>query len=155
MEQKIIIGVVAVLVVAAVGVFIFAPKQTTNGTTIPAGTYTALAQCIKDSGATFYGAFWCPHCNNQKKMFGDASDLLPYVECSTPDQKSQLPVCKEAGVTGYPTWEFPDKTRQTGEVPLAVLAEKTGCALPTGTEKTVDLGVNVEGNATIVEVPLE
>lgn len=131
MEQKIIMGVVVVLVLGAVGTFFLAPQQTSNGTTVPPGTYTEFAQCIKDSGAIFYGAFWCPHCNNQKRMFGDAADLLPYVECSTPDQKSQLPVCKDAGVTVYPTWEFGDKTRQTGEVPLAVLAEKTGCLLPT------------------------
>lgn len=155
MEQKIIIGIVAVLVVAAVGVFMFTPQQTTNGTRIPAGTYTVLAQCIKDSGSTFYGAFWCPHCNAQKKLFGDASDLLPYVECSTPDQKSQLPVCKDAGVTGYPTWEFPDKSRKTGQIPLAELAEKTGCTLPSGVVQEVEVGVNVEGNATIVEFPVE
>lgn len=153
MEQKIIIGTVVVLVVAAVGIFMFAPQSQTNGTNVPPGTYTEFAQCLKDSGSIFYGAFWCPHCNAQKRMFGDASDLLPYVECSTPDQKSQLAICKDAGVTGYPTWEFPDKTRQTGEVPLAVLAEKTGCLLPASTN--VDVGVDVEGDATIVEVPLE
>lgn len=153
MEQKIIIGVVGVLIVGAVGVFMFAPPATPQTNTIPAGTYTALAQCIKDSGATFYGAFWCPHCAAQKKLFGDAVKLLPYVECSTADGKSQLAVCKDAGVSTYPTWEFKDKTRLSGEVPLATLAQKTGCVLPAGSP--VEVGVNVEGNATIVEVPVE
>lgn len=152
MEQKIIIGVVAVLIIGAVGSFFFLPQQAGNGSTVPAGTYTALAQCIADSGATFYGAYWCPHCNNQKKMFGDAADLLPYVECSTADGKGQLAVCKDAGVTGYPTWEFPDRSRQAGEVPLATLAAKTGCTLPEG---SVQVGVDVTGDATIVEVPVE
>ena len=130
MEQKIVIGVVGLLIIGAIGIFAFAPQSAVNGTDIPAGKYTAFAQCIADTDTTFYGAFWCPHCNAQKAMFGDAKDLLPYVECSTLDGKGQLPVCKDAGVSGYPTWEFPDKTRMTGEIQLAVLAEKTGCVLP-------------------------
>lgn len=96
----------------------------------PKGKYDAFAQCIKASGATFYGAFWCPHCQNQKAMFGDSVKFLPYVECSTPDGTAQLQVCKDASVTGYPTWVFKDGSRLTGEVQLATLAQKTGCALP-------------------------
>ncbi len=91
-----------------------------------------FAACLKDEGAIFYGTFWCPHCQNQKKMFGSAAKLLPYVECSTPDGKGQLPVCAEAGIEGYPTWVFADGSRLSGEVPLSTLAEKTGCVLPAG-----------------------
>mgnify|MGYP003393073661 FL=1 len=100
---------------------------------IPAkpGKLDAFATCIKDSGATFFGAFWCPHCQNQKAMFGSSAKLLPYKECSTPDGKGQLPVCTDAGVTGYPTWEFADGSREGGEVSLERLAEKTSCTLPT------------------------
>ncbi len=94
------------------------------------GKLDAFASCIKDSGATFYGAFWCPHCQNQKAMFGNSARLLPYVECSAPDAQSQLPLCTQKGVQGYPTWEFKDGSRQTGEVPLETLAQKTGCVLP-------------------------
>lgn len=152
MEQKIILGVVGVLVVAAIGIFMIAPQGATQTSTIPPGTYTELAQCIKDSGATFFGAFWCPHCNDQKKLFGDAVPLLPYVECSTVDGKGQLPVCIDAGISSYPTWEFADKSRQSGELPLAVLAEKTGCTLPGA---PFEASVDVTGDATIVEVPVE
>ena len=94
------------------------------------GKLDTFASCIKDSGATFYGAFWCPHCQNQKAMFGASAKLLPYVECSTPDGNSQLPICTDAGVTGYPTWEFADGTRESGEVSLDKLSEKTSCVLP-------------------------
>ena len=94
------------------------------------GKFDAFASCLKDSGATFYGAFWCPHCENQKAMFGNSARLLPYVECSTPDARSQLSYCTQKGVGGYPTWEFNDGSRETGEVPLSKLAEKTGCELP-------------------------
>ena len=91
------------------------------------GAHDALAQCITDSGAKFYGAFWCSHCQAQKRAFGKSADLLPYVECSTPDTQGQQDICKEANVTSYPTWIFANGERVTGEVPLATLAERTGC----------------------------
>ncbi len=89
-----------------------------------------FAQCLKDKGAIFYGAFWCPHCIDQKKMFGTAKRLLPYVECSTPNGNSQTPVCMEKKITGYPTWRFADGTEESGTLLLTRLAEKTGCILP-------------------------
>lgn len=88
---------------------------------------TELAQCIADSGATFYGAFWCPHCADQKDKFGAAAKQLPYVECSTPDGQGQTQECNEAGVTTYPTWEFADGSRLEGVLSLTRLAEKTEC----------------------------
>ena len=94
------------------------------------GEYDAFAQCIKDSGATYYGAFWCPNCKNQEALFGRSAKLLPRIECSTPDGKGQLPVCQEAGIQGYPTWDLPDGSRQTGTLSLERLSELTSCALP-------------------------
>lgn len=90
----------------------------------------SFAQCMTDSGAVFYGAFWCPHCQNTKKLLGNAMKYINYVECSAPDGKTQLPVCAEKGVQGYPTWIFGDGTRETGELSLETLAQKTGCVLP-------------------------
>ena len=95
-----------------------------------AGAYDEFAQCIADTGATYYGAFWCPNCQNQEAMFGRSARLLPRIECSTPDGKGQLPICTEAGVTGYPTWEFADGTRQSGTLSMEILSGATGCALP-------------------------
>lgn len=93
------------------------------------GEYDAFAQCLNDEGAVFYGAFWCPHCQNQKAMFGKSERHLNYVECSTADGSGQLAVCRDKGVESYPTWEFADGSRLTGEIPLETLAEKTGCEL--------------------------
>lgn len=92
--------------------------------------YDGFAVCLKEKGAVFYGTFWCPHCQNQKKLFGSSQKLLPYVECSTPDGQSQTFACKEKGIEGYPTWIFSNGERATGEMTLASLAEKTGCVLP-------------------------
>lgn len=94
------------------------------------GVYDEFATCLKDKGATFYGAFWCPHCQNQKALFGKSAKLIPYKECSTPDGKSQLPECTEAGIETYPTWIYADGTKQTGEISLEDLAAKTQCVLP-------------------------
>ena len=95
------------------------------------GALDGFATCLRNKGAVFYGAFWCPHCQKQKAMFGKSQKLLSYVECSTPDGKRQLPICQEKNITGYPTWEFTDGSRETGEVPLKTLSEKTGCELLT------------------------
>ena len=99
-------------------------------TTTEPGRYDSFAQCLADNGAVFYGAFWCSHCQNQKAAFGKSVKYLPYVECSTLDGKGQIPLCKEKGIEGYPTWEFADGSRESGEVSFAKLAEKTGCVLP-------------------------
>ncbi len=90
----------------------------------------SFAQCLATNGAQFYGTFWCPHCQNQKKMFGSAKKYLPYTECSTPDGQGQLPVCAEKKIEGYPTWIFADGSRLTGEIQLQTLSEKTACPLP-------------------------
>ncbi len=94
------------------------------------GKLDSFAQCISDSGAKFYGAYWCTHCQAQKEMFGSSVKLLPYIECSTLDGQNQLEICKDNKIEGYPTWEFKDLTRLSGEIPLETLGEKTGCVLP-------------------------
>ena len=119
---KIFWGALIVVILLAVGLSFYSSS-------IP-GKYDQLAQCIKDKGVIFYGAFWCPHCQRTKAMFGTSARLLPYVECSTPDGKDQTAICKEKKITGYPTWIFPDGSQLTGEHTLAELAGKSGCALP-------------------------
>ncbi len=93
------------------------------------GKYDTFAQCLTDKGVIFYGAFWCPHCQATKRLFGASQRLLPYVECSTPNGKDQLPVCKDASVQSYPTWVFPDGTRLNGERTLEEIAQASSCTL--------------------------
>lgn len=95
------------------------------------GKLDDFAKCIKSSGAEFYGAFWCQHCQAQKARFGRSAEFLPYIECSTADGQNQTQVCKDKGITTYPTWTFANSTTTlVGEIELDVLAEKTSCALP-------------------------
>lgn len=95
------------------------------------GALDGFASCLGEKGAKFYGAFWCPHCTNQKKLFGRSAKKLPYIECGVPGNTSaQTKECTDAGVKGYPTWIFADGSRLDGEVDLQTLAEKTTCELP-------------------------
>ena len=124
-QQKVFFIIVVVLVLGAVITFMFQDSRPTTP-----GKYDALATCLKDKGAVFYGAFWCTHCQTQKKLFGSSEKLLPYVECSTSDGQGQTQICKDKKIEGYPTWIFADGSILSGEIPLATLAEKTSCILP-------------------------
>ncbi len=94
----------------------------------------AFAGCISGSGAKFYGAFWCAHCQEQKALFKTffetAEKDLPYVECSTPDSNGQLQICIDETIKAYPTWKFADGSVHRGLATLQELADKTGCQLP-------------------------
>jgi len=81
-----------------------------------------LATCLTDSGAELYGAYWCSHCKQQKDLFGDAVEFLPYVECT-----EEIEYCAQKGIQGYPTWIFGDDTRAVGGQSLESLAELSGC----------------------------
>jgi thiol-disulfide isomerase/thioredoxin len=106
-----------------------------------AGKYDTFAQCLVDKGAKFYGAFWCPHCQEQERMLDASRQKLEriglYTECSTADTRGQTQVCIDAGVKQYPTWRFADGTEITGEQELSLLSERSGCVLP-GAETAVE-----------------
>lgn len=93
------------------------------------GQHDALAQCLTEKGVKFYGASWCPHCAEQKRMFGSSMKHVDYVECALPgNQRGQAQACEDAKIESYPTWVFPDGTRLMGEQLPSVLAAKAGCA---------------------------
>ena len=86
-----------------------------------------LAERLEDSGALFYGASWCPHCQEQKALFGASQDRLPYVECSPGGPRgAAASACLSAGVRTYPTWVFADGSRVTAVMSLSELAERVG-----------------------------
>jgi uncharacterized membrane protein len=86
-----------------------------------------LAERVADSGALFYGASWCPHCQEQKALFGASQDRLPYVECSPGGPRGgTASSCVSAGVQSYPTWVFPDGSRVNAVMSLRELADRVG-----------------------------
>ncbi|WP_036488488.1 vitamin K epoxide reductase family protein [Myxosarcina sp. GI1] len=86
----------------------------------------ALAQHLTQQGAKMYGAYWCPHCQNQKQLFGkEASSQIDYVECDPSGEEPRPDLCQTAGIQGFPTWEIEGKLYQ-GEKTLAELANLSG-----------------------------
>ena len=91
----------------------------------------ALALHLSQRGAKMYGAYWCPHCVEQKELFGASARRLPYVECSTGGQGSrQASACLAAGIRQYPTWIIGGQRFQE-VLTLTRLAELTGFQPPT------------------------
>jgi thiol-disulfide isomerase/thioredoxin len=94
------------------------------------GKYDEFATCLTESGARMYGAYWCSHCQDQKKEFGSSWEFVEYIECSLPNNGGQTQACITAEIESYPTWEFEDDSRKQGLVSLEDLSEKSGCELP-------------------------
>ncbi len=91
--------------------------------------YDGFAECLADSGAKMYGAWWCPHCKSQKELFGNAFKKINYLECSDANQ-NMTQQCKDEGVTGYPMWKFGDGSTLSGAQDFETLSEKSSCELP-------------------------
>jgi len=128
----IVVGMIALI--ATLGVYAQAsgPDTATPGATEMAITSDsgpaeiALAQHLKQVGAKMYGAWWCPHCQEQKQLFGKtAASQFPYIECDPRGQNPQPDLCQTAGIESYPTWEINGKT-YSGTQSLEELANASG-----------------------------
>ncbi|MBY6205839.1 vitamin K epoxide reductase family protein [Halomonas denitrificans] len=85
-----------------------------------------LAEHLEATGAKYYGAFWCPNCQDQRDLFGRSADRLPYVECSPSGRRG--PVASECvfnDISGYPTWII-DGQRYPRVLSLDELARYSG-----------------------------
>jgi uncharacterized membrane protein/glutaredoxin len=110
-------GALAAAILAPLGAaFIFAMPA--GGA---AGFEGALARHLREKGAVMYGAHWCPHCAEQKALFGDAAKDVPYVECAADTVNGRPDLCEKAGVKVFPTWVMGTE-RVTGVQSLSALA---------------------------------
>jgi hypothetical protein len=92
--------------------------------------YDAFAQCLASKQAKMYGLYWCPHCIEQKEEFGESFHYVPYVECAIKGSSEEVAICKIAGVTHFPSWQFGTEPPREGVLSLEALSDKTGCSLP-------------------------
>jgi hypothetical protein len=92
--------------------------------------YDSFAKCLATKQAKMYGLYWCPHCIEQKQMFGDAFHYVPYVECAIKGSREEATECKIAGVKLFPSWQFGMEPPKEGVLSLEALSDKTGCSLP-------------------------
>ena len=120
------------------GAISFIPKENPKPgvgweiTTTSGEAEIALARHLKEIGAKEYIAWWCPHCHDQKLLFGkEAYKEVPYTDCAPANNpNAQKPECKAAGIQSYPTWKIKGKTYQ-GAQSLEELAKVSGYEGPT------------------------
>ncbi|MGD1898353.1 MAG: glutaredoxin family protein [Phormidesmis sp.] len=93
-----------------------------------------LADHLSESGATMYGAYWCPHCAIQKDYFGGAVNRIPYVECDPEGIDNESERCVQMGITAYPTWVI-DGEYYLGTQPLITLEKLSGFEGAVATER--------------------
>lgn len=112
-------GIIALVVIGAMyGAFILLKPDNTPG------EYDTFAKCLTQKGVMMYGTDWCPHCQAQKKAFGNSFRYVTFINCDT-----SKAACDAAGVKGYPTWTFPQNDPVSGTQELSALAELSGCTM--------------------------
>jgi hypothetical protein len=93
--------------------------------------YDDFAKCLSSKQVKMYGAYWCPHCAEQKEEFGKSFRYVNYVECAIKDSRELTAACKAANVQHFPSWQFgAGQALVEGKFPLQELSDKTGCSLP-------------------------
>lgn len=120
--RKVIIGAV---ILAAFGVTYYL------GYHRRAHRYDTFARCLSQKGIKMYGAYWCPHCAEQKAMFDASFQYVPYIECGIQGDTSKIQqVCTDASIKHFPTWQFPPMgERVEGAIPIEDLSLRSGCPL--------------------------
>jgi len=86
-----------------------------------------VAQCFSDKKVKFYGAFWCPHCADQKKIFGESMKYVDYVECDPRGENARTEECAAENIESFPTWIFANGERLIGVRTLDELAKTASC----------------------------
>jgi len=134
--QLVFRGVLVALVVGLVGLGWAAAVNkpaalSTKGAPIPVTSIStpstvALAEKLTASGAVMYSAYWCPHCHEQKQLFGkEATAKLKVIECAPDGQNSQAALCQQKKIEGFPSWEINGQL-DSGVKPLQKLANLVG-----------------------------
>lgn len=106
------------------------PETGWEVTTTSGDAEIELAKHLTKIGAREYVAFWCPHCHEQKLIFGkEAYNELENggvkVECAPESPKGKAQDCKAAGIKGFPTWVINGK-QYSGVQNLDELAKISG-----------------------------
>ncbi len=115
---------------AALAVLVLVGGYAISAPKVAAQVYAGgLARHLTATGAKFYGAYWCPHCADQKALFGSAASLLPYIECDQRSPVAQTAVCLERQIRAFPTWEIAGQ-RIEGVLSLENLARLSGYPQP-------------------------
>lgn len=96
-------------------------------TTTSGESEIALADHLAKSDAVMYSAYWCPHCYDQKQLFGKEAfeNHVKKVECAPDGLDGDPQKCVDAKIRAFPTWIIQGKIYE-GVQSLEKLAELTG-----------------------------
>ena len=122
-DQKIAL-IIALLIVGGATILFFGGGKNGGSAPVAQAAKERLAVCLADGGTVLYGADWCPRCQEQKELFGDAFAKVKYVRCELDPSG-----CLTAGVDRYPTWILPGGQKITGVQTLDSLSQLTACPL--------------------------
>ena len=85
-----------------------------------------FAKFLNEKNIVMYSAYWCPHCHDQKQLFGkEAVKKLKVVECAKDGKDNEYELCQKKGISGFPSWEINGEIF-SGTRDLNELAIKTG-----------------------------
>ena len=94
-------------------------------TTVSSQEKIDFAKYLSNKNIVMYSAYWCPHCNDQKQLFGkQAVEELIIVECAKDGKNNQYKLCQEKGIEGFPSWEI-NNGIYSGTMSLDELAKMT------------------------------
>ncbi|MFK8115508.1 MAG: tandem-95 repeat protein [Rubripirellula sp.] len=96
-----------------------------------------FAQALTDAGVEFFGAGWCPACTQQKELFEDGKDDLPFIEVTNSD-RSLNSIGIAENIQSFPTWKFPNGTVLEGVQSLETLSQTSGVAIPQSEQPTFE-----------------
>lgn len=131
----------------------FANTTSAEGEAAP--DLVAFAKALADAGVKYYGAAWCPACTEQSQLLEDGGRFLPFIEVTRSDRTINA-VGTAAGVTTFPTWEFPDGTRATGVQSVQTLSQRSGVAIPTSDNPSfAPLGSQTVAIGSPLHVPID
>ena len=95
-------------------------------TTTSGESEIALARHLKQIGAKEYIAWWCPHCHEQKQLFGkEAYREINAIECDRSGKNPRPDLCSAAKVESFPSWEINGQLH-SGVQSLDELAQLSG-----------------------------
>jgi cyclophilin family peptidyl-prolyl cis-trans isomerase len=110
----------------------------------------AFAKALTAAGAKFYGADWCPFCSQQKALFNEGANYLPFVEVTNPN-RSLNAIGTQENITTFPTWKFANGQVATGLKTLSELSTLSGVAIPTSSDPTF---VEIPNQTVLFRSPL-
>ncbi len=92
----------------------------------------AFARCLTARGVKMYGAWWCPHCVEQKEKFAASFEYAPYVECGIKGdtQRAVAEFVRTKMSTNIRRGSFRRLGERVARVfTLQELSDRTGCPL--------------------------